>query len=223
MKKHSLFQNLIRCSFLIFAIGSLYYLLNKRGYIPPVKYLFSQVTVKNNLELVSRSTSSQLLNYQLPITEIITTPIDKSQTAILIEKSQYHLTIYYQNQAVKSYPVVFGKNPVGDKLQEGDLKTPEGIFKVRDLYPHPSWSKFIWLDYPNDDSWSKHLEAKKSGKIKMSASIGGEIGIHGVPDNGDLLIDTKDNWTWGCISLKNKDVDEIYSVIQTGTIVKIIP
>ena len=140
MKKHSLYQNLIRCSFLILAIGSLYYLLNKRGYIPPVKYLFSEVTVKNNLKLVSTSTSNQLLNYQLPITEIITTPIDKSQTAILIEKSQYHLTIYYQNQAVKSYPVVFGKNPVGDKLQEGDLKTPEGIFKVRDLYPHPSWS-----------------------------------------------------------------------------------
>ena len=82
MKKHSLYQNLIRYSFLIFAIGSLYYLLNKRGYIPPVKYLFSEVTVKNNLKLVSTSTSSQLLNYQLPITEIITTPIDKSQTVI---------------------------------------------------------------------------------------------------------------------------------------------
>ena len=221
MKKHSLYQNLIRCSFLIFAISSLYYLLNKRGYIPPVKYLFSQVKVKNNLKLVS--TSSELLNYQLPITEIIIAPIDKSQTAILIEKSQYRLTIYYQNQAIKSYPVVFGQNPVGDKLQERDMKTPEGIFKVRDLYPHNSWSKFIWLDYPNDDSWSKHLEAKKSGKIKVSAAIGGEIGIHGVPDNSDLLIDNRDNWTWGCISLKNKDVDEIYSVIQTGTIVKIIP
>ncbi|MDJ0648702.1 MAG: L,D-transpeptidase [Xenococcaceae cyanobacterium MO_188.B19] len=183
--------------------------------------MFSQVKVKNNLKLVS--TSSELLNYQLPITEIIIAPIDKSQTAILIEKSQYRLTIYYQNQAIKSYPVVFGQNPVGDKLQERDMKTPEGIFKVRDLYPHNSWSKFIWLDYPNDDSWSKHLEAKKSGKIKVSAAIGGEIGIHGVPDNSDLLIDNRDNWTWGCISLKNKDVDEIYSVIQTGTIVKIIP
>ena len=221
MKKYSLAQNFIRCSFLIFAIASLYYLLNKRGYIPPVNYFFSQVTATNNLKSIP--SSSDLLNYQLPIREIITIPIDKSQTAILIEKSLYRLTIYYENKAIKSYPVVFGENPVGDKLQEGDMKTPEGIFKVRDLYPHDSWSKFIWLDYPNQNSWSKHLEAKKLGKIKMSASIGGEIGIHGVPENSNLLIDYRNNWTWGCISLKNKDVDEIYFVIQTGTIVKIVP
>ena len=81
---------------------------------------------------------------------------------------------------------------------------------------------YYWLDYPNHDSWSKHLQAKKSGKIKVSAYIGGEIGIHGVNPNADYLIDEGKNWTWGCISLKNKDVDEIYSLVIVGTIVKII-
>ncbi len=214
-------KNIVRFSFLFFAIASLYYILNRRGYIPPINYFFSNFIKEKNVKLVA--SHSNLLNYQLTITKIITEPIDKSLSTILIEKSQYRLTIYYQNKAVKSYPVVFGSNPVGNKLREGDMKTPEGTFKVRDLYPHSSWSKFIWLDYPNQDSWTKHLQAKKSGKIKMSDSIGGEIGIHGVPYNSNSLIDTKSNWTWGCISLKNKDVDEIYSVIETGTVVKIVP
>ncbi len=221
MPKKSLLKNLIRCGFLIFAIASFYYILNRRGYIPPINYLLSNFPQEKDLKLVANY--NDLLNYDLAITEIVADSIDKSQTAILIEKYQYRLTIYYRDKPIKSYPVVFGSNPVGDKLQEGDMKTPEGTFKVRDLYPHRTWSKFIWLDYPNHDSWTKHLQAKKSGKIKVSASIGGEIGIHGVPANSDFLIDTRGNWTWGCISLKNKDVDEIYSVIQTGTSVKIIP
>ena len=59
--------------------------------------------------------------------------------------------------------------------------------------------------------------------IKPSDTIGGEIGIHGVPQHNDSLIDSQSNWTWGCISLKNHDVDELYSVIQIGTVVTIIP
>ncbi|VEP18022.1 conserved hypothetical protein [Hyella patelloides LEGE 07179] len=107
-------------------------------------------------------------------------------------------------------------------MKEGDLKTPEGIFKVKDLYPHPQWSKFVWLDYPNQQSWHKHLQAKKQGIIPLSASVGSAIGIHGVNQGNDYLIEERNNWTWGCISLKNKDVDEIYSVIEIGTVVKII-
>ena len=65
----------------------------------------------------------------------------------------------------------------------------------QDLYPHPDWSKFIWLDYPNHDSWHKHLQTKKSGKIGRFDAIGSEIGIHGVPNNGDYMIDEGLNWT----------------------------
>ncbi len=60
----------------------------------------------------------------------MTSLIDKSQTAIVIEKLKYRLTLYYQKQPIKSDPVVLGSNPVGDKLKEGDYKTPKGIFKV---------------------------------------------------------------------------------------------
>lgn len=79
----------------------------------------------------------------------------------------------------------------------------------------------MWIDYPNADSWKKHNAAKQQGKIPKDAKIGGEVGIHGVPDGYDFAIDVKQNWTLGCISLKNKDVIELYEFIFDSTIIEI--
>ena len=220
MKRNLGARNIAAIALLIILAPILYWRLNKVGYLPPLNYLF---VAHNNKNIKLPKTRDNLLNYNRPITEIINTSLDKSQTAIKIEKSRKTLTIYYRQKAIKSYPIVLGQSPVGDKLKEGDYKTPEGTFKIRDLYPHSSWSKFIWLDYPTQESWRKHLAAKQAGKISFVSRIGSEIGIHGVPNNGDYLIDSNSNWTWGCISLKNKDVDEIYEVVRVGTIVEIVP
>lgn len=75
----------------------------------------------------------------------------------------------------------------------------------------------MWINYPTADSRRKHRKAKQQGIIPDSARIGGEIGIHGVPDGSDYLIDEKINWTLGCISLKNKDINELYEAIAAGT------
>lgn len=45
--------------------------------------------------------------------------------------------------------------------------------------------------------------------------------IQGVPKGMDFLIDMKYNWTLGCISLKNKDIDELYPFITKNTIIEI--
>ncbi|WP_235526544.1 L,D-transpeptidase family protein [Nostoc piscinale] len=131
--------------------------------------------------------------------------------------------MYYDLKPVKSYPVVFGSNSVGDKYGEGDKRTPEGILKVRDLYPHPQWSKFIWLDYPNGQSWRKHFQAKINGKLAWHIPIGGQVGIHGVPIGTDKMISDRYNWTLGCPSLKNQDVDELYQWVEKDTVVEILP
>ncbi len=138
-----------------------------------------------------------------------------------IEKSQYRLTVFYDQKPLKSYPTVFG-NGEGDKRREGDRKTPEGILRIRDKYPHESWSKFLWLDYPNAQSECKHNQAKQRREIPINSAIGGEVGIHGVPIGQDLLVETKMNWTWGCPSLRRQDVDELYEFVNIGTVVEII-
>ena len=163
---------------------------------------------------------NEFLNYEKHISELIEN-INKDSISILIVKSEHKLTVLYNNEKIKSYPVVFGSNPTDDKLRQGDSCTPEGFFKVRALYPHKSWSKFIWIDYPTEDSWKKHNSAKSNGLISKSATIGGKIGIHGVPEGFDNMIDEKYNWTLGCISLKNSDINEIYKIIKVGTKIEI--
>jgi murein L,D-transpeptidase YafK len=166
--------------------------------------------------------NSNYKNYTIPLQTLVDSlKIQKNNLEIQIDKSDYKLSLVAGDKVIKEYPVVFGGNPTDDKLKQGDNCTPEGTFKIKSKYPHKSWSKFMWIDYPTSDSWLKHNQAKRDGKIPKNAQIGGEIGIHGVPKDSDYAIDKKMNWTLGCISLKNKDVDEIYNFVNTNTLVKI--
>jgi murein L,D-transpeptidase YafK len=167
--------------------------------------------------------ANEFLNKDKAIADLINLKkLDKKAIKLVVEKSKYKLTVYYQKKPIKSYAIVLGGNPKDDKLRQGDKRTPEGIFRVKDLYYHSEWSKFIWLDYPNQDSWRKFTQAQARGEVTAKDGIGDEIGIHGVEKGNDWLIDRKINWTLGCVSLKNKDVDEIYSLLQKGTTIEIL-
>jgi murein L,D-transpeptidase YafK len=162
------------------------------------------------------------INYNHELSEVLKSlNLDSEKISVFIDKSEYKLALKIDTIVLKEYPVVFGKNPLDDKLMQGDKCSPEGTFNIVSKYPHKTWSKFIWINYPNDDSWKKHNSAKHDGIIPKDAKIGGEIGIHGVPKGMDNLVDLKINWTLGCISMKNKDVDEIYPYISESTIIVI--
>ena len=134
-----------------------------------------------------------------------------------IDKSDYRLTVMSQKSKLKSFPVVFGRNTKDDKLMQGDGCTPEGWYKIKAVYPHKKWSKFMWIDFPNAQSQKKFNQAVARGVITAATNIGGDIGIHGVPEGMDDMIAKQFNWTLGCISLSNKDVNELYAVAKVGT------
>jgi murein L,D-transpeptidase YafK len=162
------------------------------------------------------------VNKGVPLKRIIDSlKIDTDSIKVLIIKSDYELSLWYGKTKLKNYPVVLGFNPVDDKRREGDGCTPEGFFHIKDKYPHRSWSKFIWISYPTSDSYKKHNEAKQKGDIPKSAKIGGDIGIHGVPEGCDNYIDDMENWTLGCISLKTADINEIYDIFSKKTVIEI--
>lgn len=149
--------------------------------------------------------------------------VDSANCWLEIEKSAYVLRVKADTLTIREYPVVFGLNSLTDKRQEGDRGTPEGSFRIRDHYPHAKWRYFLWIDYPTADSWRKHEEAKAAGTIPPQAQIGGEIGIHGVPDGFDYLIPRRQNWTLGCISMNNADLTELYPYVYKGMRVVILP
>jgi murein L,D-transpeptidase YafK len=178
--------------------------------------------VKSHANEVNMSTTRNAFP-ELPLADLMSAAgLQSGDVWIYIDKSDMQLLIKHDTTTIKTYPVVLGGNPVGDKRMEGDQKTPEGEFALRSLYPHKKWSKFLWVNYPTDESWDKFNKAKAAGEIPKNASIGGEIGIHGVPEGYDALIDEMQNWTLGCISLKNAHVDEIFDAVKVGTKVVIV-
>lgn len=147
--------------------------------------------------------------------------ISKSELVIWIDKSDRTLKVKHKDKTLITYDCVLGFNPVDDKQMEGDGCTPEGEFKIRSMYAHSSWTYFIWIDYPNKESWKRFTKRKNDGAIPKTATIGGEIGIHGVPDNSDDLISEGVNWTLGCISLREKDIIDLYKSINKSTTIHI--
>jgi murein L,D-transpeptidase YafK len=218
-------SNICAAIIAIVGLGICYKLAVYRGLIPHISDLVASGTEPTVVCPPDEKLHRIDPNFQSSnqsIARLLPQNFDRSKTSILIEKSQYRLTVYYDQKPVKAYPVVFG-GPQGDKQREGDRKTPEGILRIQDQYPHPNWSKFLWLDYPNEQSQCKHKRAKQQRQISIASSIGGEMGIHGVPQNGDWMIEARNNWTLGCPSLRTKDIDELYAVVQKGTIVEILP
>lgn len=140
---------------------------------------------------------------------------------IVIDKSDYELHVYDAKGWFATYPVVFGNSSLADKKMEGDRLTPEGTFRIVGKKPHAKWDKFMALDYPTRESIEKFNERKMRGEIPRNASPGGGVGIHGTWPHDDFMIDRYNNWTNGCISLKNSDCDELYSYITIGTPVTI--
>ena len=71
---------------------------------------------------------------------------------LLISKSAHTLTLVKDGRPVKKYICVFGVNPDGDKLQQGDNRTPEGVFFITDkekLGNHPYLGRtWLGISYP---------------------------------------------------------------------------
>ena len=146
-------------------------------------------------------------------------------SSIVVMKAKRKLFFYLDGTFVKAYPVVFGKNPRQQKLYEGDNCTPEGIFRVVSKRFHEDWSRFILLNYPTWDDVKRHREACSEGLIplngKRCAGLGGGIGIHGT--YSEALNCSKVDWTEGCISLFNRDIEEFFPFVEEGDLVFIVP
>jgi murein L,D-transpeptidase YafK len=140
---------------------------------------------------------------------------------IIVDKRKYELSVYDSKGWFATYPVVFGNNTLDDKKMEGDRNTPEGTFRINGKRPHAKWDRFISIDYPNEESLVKFKRRKERGEVPAWASPGGEIGIHGTWPNEDFVVDKYKNWTLGCISLKRRDVEDLYSYLPVGTTITI--
>ena len=141
----------------------------------------------------------------------------KDSVTLVVKKSDYQLQVWYRHKLIRSYKAVFGPRPLADKLVEGDRCTPEGTFKIANKNPGSKYDRFMGLNYPNDSSMLRFNKMKASGALPASAKIGGSVGIHGIWPGGDDMIELGVGWTDGCVALKNKDIEELYTFVNVGT------
>jgi murein L,D-transpeptidase YafK len=144
------------------------------------------------------------------------------EVRVVVVKSTYELKVYDQDGWYGTYPVVFGSKNLGDKMMEGDRRTPEGTYHIASKRPHEKWDKMMLIDFPTRTDIDKFNTRKAQGLIPKNAKIGGGIAIHGTWPHDDMAVDLYQNWTNGCIALKNEDVDELYDLLPIGTMVQIV-
>lgn len=140
---------------------------------------------------------------------------------IIIDKSDYELKVYDDEGWYATYPIVFGSKDPSDKMREGDKKTPDGNFKVILKKIHPKWGEELLLDYPNEISVQRFKDRQAKGVLPKSAKIGGGIAIHATRPQEEWTVDNFYNWTDGCVSVKYREMKDLYSYIPVGTQVTI--
>ncbi len=133
-------------------------------------------------------------------------------TFVVVNKTSRRMYLFHNEKVLKRYDVDLGFAPAGAKEFEGDGRTPEGLYFIDRRNPNSSFHLSLGISYPNAQDIAK---ARAAGK-----SPGGDIFIHGQPN---LLKMRREDWTLGCVAVKNREMEEIYAMVRNGTPIKINP
>lgn len=128
---------------------------------------------------------------------------------LLVDKSTYTLSVIDGDSVVKRYAVGLGADPKKRKLCQDNQTTPEGLYTIINLQPQATFHKAYDLNYPNEVDQIRYSLGQQTGLVPPGREIGGEIQIHGLGSAG--------NWTFGCISLNNPELDELFAHPEIGT------
>jgi murein DD-endopeptidase MepM/ murein hydrolase activator NlpD len=182
------------------------------------------------------------VHYENPVEFInkhrtLTKPSTESSILIAI-KHKYKMYHCANGKIVKNYDIALSQVPWGHKEEQGDNKMPEGEYFICQKQKGPfqgNFSEFLGpcllrVSYPNsfdaETGLKKRFITKSEYKQIISAinskktppkntRLGGGIVIHGW--NGDWIADGTQNLTWGCISMHNHELEQIYPIIPVGT------
>lgn len=130
---------------------------------------------------------------------------------IVVDKKAMTLTMYdYEGNVKHHYPMACGK-ALGNKSKQGDMKTPEGVFRISEVQDAKAWTH----DFGDgkgeiDGAYGSHF-------IRLYVPGHKGIGIHGT--HAPNSIGTRA--TEGCIRLNNENLKELVADVQPGMMVVI--
>jgi hypothetical protein len=153
--------------------------------------------------------------------------IDPTSWSVNVFKHRQCLIVYYKGRLFHQYDAVFGRAlDLGAKQWAQDRRTPEGVYTIIEKYPSARFHWFLRLNYPNLVDRVRYETERVNGVIPVdgdgkSPTVGSAIGIHGT--DVPILNAGHINWTTGCISVNNGDIDTLDRLLPVGTVVIIKP
>jgi murein L,D-transpeptidase YafK len=136
---------------------------------------------------------------------------------VVVAKADRRLTLYRGAQVLRTYKVALGWNPVGHKEEEGDGRTPEGVYVIDARNAQSAFHRSLHVSYPNAD------DRRRAARRRVRP--GGAIMIHRLPNGLGALgaAHAARDWTAGCIAVTNDEIEEIWRLVPNGTRIEIRP
>lgn len=136
-------------------------------------------------------------------------------TQVVVNKTGRQMMLLSHNRVLKTYRIGLGNEPIGHKQFEGDGKTPEGLYFIDRRNPNSRYHLSIGVSYPNPNDMAF---AASQGQRP-----GGDIFIHGQGPEGRALAPRMRDWTAGCIAITDKEIEDVYSMVNDATPILILP
>lgn len=142
---------------------------------------------------------------------------DAKVDKLVVYKSKRSLLAYSDGRLLKTYRISLGRQPIGAKQFEGDLKTPEGLYTINDKNQYSDYHKNLGVSYPN--------QADVAHSKGLGKEAGGDIKIHGLRNGMGFIgkLQRHMDWTLGCMALTNSEIDELFKAVPIGTPIEIKP
>ena len=132
---------------------------------------------------------------------------------IIVKKAERRLYLMTGDKPLRIYKVALGYQPKGHKRYQGDGRTPEGRYFIEQRRERSQYHRALQISYPSP---TDRLRARAQG-----VDPGGLIMIHGQPTNRHET--RTGDWTFGCIAVSDREIDEIWTLTAHGTSVEILP
>ncbi|MEJ2601933.1 MAG: L,D-transpeptidase family protein [Gammaproteobacteria bacterium] len=136
---------------------------------------------------------------------------------VVVEKSDRKLYLVKGERILAAYDIFLGMEPEGHKEQEGDSRTPEGLYYLDARNEDSDFFLSIRISYPNG---SDRQRARRRG-----VDPGGQIMIHGYPNEPKYTPEfyRSADWTDGCIAVSNAAMVDIWLMTRENTPIEIRP
>src|SRR5437660_3094652 len=116
-----------------------------------------------------------------------------SNPSIIVKKSRRQLLLFSDGKLVRTYHIALGLSPTGDKIRQGDRRTPEGSFYIFAKNAKSVFYLSLGLSYPNAEHAARGLRdglitrsqynqimsaLKRKLTPPQNTALGGDIYVH---------------------------------------------